>query len=58
MDSFLNNMNSILDKHAPLKKLTNIKESLRQNPGLLLDLSLRVLWLMAPPFPHSCYGWK
>ena len=25
MDSFLNNINSILDVHAPLKKLTNIK---------------------------------
>ena len=58
MDSFLNNMNSILDKHAPLKKLININESLRQNPGLLLAISLGVLLLMAPSFPHSCYGWK
>ena len=33
MDSFLNNVNSILDVHAPLKKLININ-SLRQNPGL------------------------
>ena len=36
LDSFLNNINSILDVHAPFKKLININESLRQNPGLPL----------------------
>ena len=36
MHCSLNNMNSVLDKHAPLKKLININENLRQNPGLLL----------------------
>ena len=36
MDSFLNNINSILDVYAPLKKLININLSLRQNPGLPL----------------------
>ena len=33
---FLNNMNSLLDLHSPLKMLININWSLRQNPGLFL----------------------
>ena len=35
MDSFLNNMNSILDAYAPLKKFNKYRSS-RQNPVLLL----------------------
>ena len=33
---FLNNMNSLLDLHSPIKMLININWSLRQNPGLFL----------------------
>ena len=36
MDSFLNNINSILDVHAPLKKVNKYKLKFRQNPGLPL----------------------
>ena len=36
MNSSLNNMNPILDTHAPLKKFNKHKLDLRQNPGLLL----------------------
>ena len=35
-DIFLNNMESILDTHAPFKKVNKYKLSLKQNPGLLL----------------------